>query len=315
MNVYKYRSNKKQHLKTAMNNQIFVALPTTLDDKFELKFKDKNLKNFVEISESMNIYYDEIAKKLNEIGIYSLSKDHLNIRLWLEYANQNEGFCIEYDLDLLLSFFEPKVLTCHSNVTYSKEIPELSVSDLQDNNKFYEKTMLTKYKSWSDQEEYRLVFEKSGLKKVHPKAIKAIYFGEKMAKKSSEKKKGKISQECVMNSLKGRNIKYFQVHSRNDAYELYTTEVEDLYKDSQNNILEKNEIDKKVIDSNSFRDMNITSEILEKVIDMLEDYPSKTESLYARKNEKGETIIIAILENNKVIKICAYSLKIITENQ
>ena len=47
----------------------------------------------------------------------------------------------------------------------------------------------------------------------------------------------------VMNKLKGRNIKYFQVHSRNDAYKLCTTEIEDLYKNYKKISFQKNKVD------------------------------------------------------------------------
>lgn len=315
MNVYKYRSNEKRHLDTLMNNEIFAALPNKLNDLFEIKFNDQEIRNIAELSENINKYHLQANQKLEKIGIYSLSLNNLNITLWSLYANENKGFCIEYDLNLILSFLTPNTLVKHSNVIYQEIMPELTLNDLNEQDIILKKTILTKYIQWNIEEEYRLIFELSGEKKVHPQAIKAIYFGEKMAKKSSETNGKEISQECVMNSLKGRNIKYFQVASKKNEYKLDVIEIEDLYKDSQKIVFKKNEIDKKVIDSNSFVDMNITSEVLERVIDLLETYPSKVESLYARKDEKEETKIIAFLENYKVIKICAHSLKIIPENQ
>lgn len=259
MNVYKYRSNNKKHLETAMNNQIFAALPTTLNDTFEIKFNDTQITHIINLHENMKNPYEVIKQKLEKIGVYSLSKNHLSIKLWSEYANESKGFCIEYDLDLLLSFIPTNSLVYHSAITYepTDKLPELTHDDLNNQNLFYKKTMLTKYIEYQYENEYRLVLNKSALKDVHPQAIRAIYFGEKMAKKSSETKEEEISQECVMNSLKGRNIKYFQVASKKNQYKLDAIEIEDLYKDSQKIVFKKNEIDKKVIDSNSFIDMNI----------------------------------------------------------
>ena len=171
--------------------------------------------------------------------------------------------------------------------------------------------MLTKHIQWSNEKEYRLVFEKSGQKKVHPQAIRAIYFGEKMPKNSSEIKEGEVSQECVMNKLKGRNIKYFQVHSSDEEYKFYTTEVDDLFKNAEKQVFKKNEIDQSRINHASFKEMNITPETLKKVISILEIYPSKVDSLYARIDEIQGVIIVSTFENDQVIKISADSLKIL----
>lgn len=114
MNVYKYRRNEERHLETAMNNQIFAALPKNLNDTFEVKFNDTQIKHFINLHESMKNPYEIIKQKLEKIGIYSLSSDHLSIKLWSEYANESKGFCIEYDLDLLLSFIPTNSLVSRS---------------------------------------------------------------------------------------------------------------------------------------------------------------------------------------------------------
>lgn len=315
MSLYKYRSNDKRHLDTLVNNEIFAALPIKLNDPFELKFNDNEIRSIVELSENLKKYYGETRQKLDEIGIYSLSEDHLSISLWSLYANESKGFCIEYNLDLLLSFFAPRTLTCHSNVVYevTEKFPEFTLADLGNEKKIYEKTMLTKHIQWSNEKEYRLVFEKSGQKKVHPQAIKAIYFGEKMPKNSIEIKEGEVSQECVMNKLKGRNIKYFQVHSRNDAYKLYTTEIEDLYKNYKKISFQKNNVDHNTIDYESFKEMNISQEKLKDVISFLEVFPSKIDYIYARKDEIQGAIIVISFENYKVLKISIPSLRIIPD--
>ena len=313
MNIYKYRSNEMLHLTTIAENQIFSALPSNLNDSFEIKFNDKEIRSFVELSESLKKHYGELSQKLEKIGIYSLSKNPLSTTLWPRYANENKGFCIEYDLDLLLSFFTSRTLTYHSNVIYepTKKLPELTLGDLSNEKIFYEKIMLTKDRESVYEKEYRLIFEKSGLKKIHPEAIKAIYFGEKMAKKSSEINENEISQECIMQKLKGRNIKYFQVHSSDEEYKFYTTEVDDLFKNAEKQVFKKNEIDQSRINHASFKEMNITPETLKKVISILEIYPSKVDSLYARIDEIQGVIIVSTFENDQVIKISADSLKIL----
>ena len=57
--------------------------------------------------------------------------------------------------------------------------------------------------------------------------------------------------------------------------------------------------------------MNITPETLKKVIFILEIYPSKVDSLYARIDEIQGVIIVSTFENDQVIKISADSLKIL----
>jgi len=41
-----------------------------------------------------------------KIGIFSLSKKYDDELLWAHYANSHKGFCIEYDLEILLKLFE-----------------------------------------------------------------------------------------------------------------------------------------------------------------------------------------------------------------
>lgn len=45
----------------------------------------------------------DMIERKNDVGIYSLSSTCRNELLWAHYANSHQGFCIEYDLNTLLT--------------------------------------------------------------------------------------------------------------------------------------------------------------------------------------------------------------------
>lgn len=77
-----------------------------------------------------------MIQDLHTIGIYSLSKPKenetfpCNELLWAHYANSHKGFCIEYDLDILLKNHSSQFdIRNQIHVVYKNERPEVSESD------------------------------------------------------------------------------------------------------------------------------------------------------------------------------------------
>lgn len=132
-------------------------------------------------------------------GILSLTQSPIDIPMWTYYANNHQGYCIEFELDFLkiqqisgLSKSQIKVymedvlkgneiLSFHSNdnhfcifrVNYSKKLPVLQIEELlelTDNytrNKFIlRNTVGTKFKDWSHEKEFRIVTKEHSKKLV-----------------------------------------------------------------------------------------------------------------------------------------------------
>jgi hypothetical protein len=94
--------------------------------------KAKELLNvdFVKIenaSEKVLVSFDNVLDKINNIGIYSLSRSYKNELLWAHYSNSHKGFCIEYDLDYLVDYYyrDKKSINFVDivNVKYQKKPP------------------------------------------------------------------------------------------------------------------------------------------------------------------------------------------------
>src|SRR5690606_33927290 len=114
MLVYKYRSGTDNDLKALEYNQFWSSSIEQLNDPCEAITDTKRIKKFlnyigkkvgVKTCDDFNLINqntDEVLSMDNKMGIYSLSKTPLDELLWAHYANSHKGFCIGYDIDVLL---------------------------------------------------------------------------------------------------------------------------------------------------------------------------------------------------------------------
>lgn len=232
MKVYKYRSGRlvlnnedlfERDLKSIEKNQFWASKYENLNDPCEgliIKEEIKNLDNLIE-----NLYGKKGISKLIEdlvnatgnlydvfkdgLGIYSLSKTYKDELLWAHYANSHYGFCIEYDLELLLNDYYG-YNAWHFPVNYTDVPPQYSIGD----SSLSKKEQLIKLagfksKAWSNEKEYRIVTELSGEYPYNPDALTGIYFGLKMPIKD---------RETIIEKLKGRGIKYYEITQSPNSY-------------------------------------------------------------------------------------------------
>lgn len=233
MKVYKYRSGKlmlnknedlfERDLKSIEKNIFWASKYENLNDPcegliiknenkdlanlFEIFYKKKGLGKLIEnVSNAVGNLYDVFKDGL---GIYSLSKTYKDELLWAHYANSHHGFCIEYDLDLLLNNYYGYD-AWHFPVDYTDVPPQYSIGDsnLSKKNKI---TKLAGFKSkaWSNEEEYRIVTELSGEYPYNHDALTGIYFGLRMSIKD---------RETIIERLKGRGIKYYEIVQSPNSY-------------------------------------------------------------------------------------------------
>ena len=69
---------------------------------------------------------DALMDKRSEVGIYSLSASFDHELLWAHYANSHKGFCIQYDLNLLVNQNRYQDLRVFP-VDYEEEFPSISI--------------------------------------------------------------------------------------------------------------------------------------------------------------------------------------------
>ena len=234
MLVYKYRGGAfERDLKSLMNDEFWASNTKQLNDPCEgfISIKDyqqqmNSLKSIFS-QHRTNITLIEhslkniIEMKDNKLGILSLSKRYDDELLWAHYANSHKGFCIEYDLERLMSKQNPK----HRffDIQYSDKIPNLDFSQLLGQNDpdiLIKKMLGYKSQRWEYEQELRIITENQGINTYDYRAVKAIYFGLKTPKSTISK---------TMKTLQGRKIKYYQMHLKSNSFQFEAKQIEDRF--------------------------------------------------------------------------------------
>lgn len=305
---YKYRSGNgildyngqsifERDIETLVNNQIYFPTIKELNDPAEGFINDKPIFDFIEKytdkAEEVNKAYKKFYSKINNVGIYSLSKSITNELLWAYYASGHTGFAIEYDIDVIkqsnnYNQYIPELFDF--DVDYISKIPEVDVFTLK-NDKAIDVIKLylgSKSKSWRHEKEYRLIFEHKGIININPKAIKGIYFGCRMTDKEID---------FIMSRLKGRKLSYYKMTFIDKSYQMKATPIADRYDDCPYSSSLKINFN---IDDILFPE-NITAEeaykykdIFKEIIDDIanEPYIDKIYSASIKKEEDGPLFIV-----------------------
>ena len=229
MLVYKYRSGTNNDLKALENNQYWSSSTEQLNDPCEAITDTKKVKKILNyIGQKVGIKNKEDLKLINDntdevlsmdvkMGVYSLSKTPLDELLWAHYANSHKGFCIEYDLNILLKNDGENHI--HSfPVLYSNKPPSIGSWDLirNEQNSMIKKFAFHKSKRWEYEQEHRIVTSKIGLNSYNHKALKSIYFGLKI----NESVKNQI-----INLPQLREVNFHQIVLEKNSYSFKSVEL------------------------------------------------------------------------------------------
>lgn len=238
--AYKYRggigifdknSNSifERDVDTIVENKIYLPTKDELNDPTEGMFNDDALSAFLdqfnEYSSEVRKNYDGFIQKFNNIGVYSLSKNHSDELLWAYYASGHTGFAIEYDIEILKESLNHNInfqFVFDFDVEYVQSIPKVDISTLHSKNindvlKIY---LGSKSVSWLREKEYRLIIEGQGLFEIDHRAVTGIYFGYKMQEQWIE---------FVMDKLKGRGLSYYKMELINRTYKFKPVKIEDKF--------------------------------------------------------------------------------------
>ncbi len=246
MKVYKYRGGVNtlvRDLHSIYKNVFFAPNAKLLNDPCETLILDDNFKLQLNIFSKLikNVpeepkqnflsAYENVIELRKELGIYSLSKSYDDELLWAHYANSHTGFCIEYDLDILMN--ENKFYDFYSfDIKYSKKPPQVEFRHLINNKKqigVLQKLAGVKSKQWKYENEIRIITDKSGIHDYDYRAVTGVYFGFKMPEHNRIQ---------IMSRLRGRGIKYYEILLHDKSYEFYPNEVKDNYNSSRKYLFE-----------------------------------------------------------------------------
>lgn len=217
-NIAVNTDGSKRDIRTICNRQLFAATYRTLNDPFEcsVRYNDDSAKN--------KAFESRINSLIFNAGIFSLFQPNSHESfpsseaMWTYYANSHRGFCIAYDLDMMISAKSSDfdLVDC-LEIKYQDNSPIIYSSDSID--VMREKHFGRKSVSWKRENEVRLIFNNSGLKHIPHNAIVAIYFGLNIPLEDRQE---------IMSGLDGTDIDFYQMETIPNFYKLKATKLENI---------------------------------------------------------------------------------------
>lgn len=234
MRLFKYRGGPedivRRDLRTLFRNEVYAAPVQSLNDLFEAQitihgetFRVGHILSAVGLGAytmdaklAEDRFLSEIeafALRARTWGVYSLSQSATDELLWAYYADAHRGFCLEYELDELLTY------KLHgqgwATVDYQDEVPKITLADVMTIEKSQDglirKFIGTKSMRWRHEAEVRVVTGQPGPFEYDFRALKAIYFGARSSQHLRRR---------VMRAMAGRGLNYFEVTPRGETYAL-----------------------------------------------------------------------------------------------
>ena len=229
--LFKYKCVSKNNIECLLKNELYISCITCMNDPCECniyidieKAKIKlNILDNNEISRWKNIF-EKIVKGC--IYCASFCKDGNNEHLWKSYANNYEGFVIEYNLDDLINALKITGINfCDDYIQYvnnnSMDFTDSFIKSVKiDCSDYVNKDwFFLKNKKWKKEREYRIVINTPPEKEI-------IYNGENkgillknikptciiMGSKIDEESLKTINEYCKNNNV------LLKMHSKNKTY-------------------------------------------------------------------------------------------------
>lgn len=224
--THKNEDGLYRDMESVIKDELYASRFDQLNDPFEAMATQSFGEAIQLLKEVGSDQYGTIQELTHKIigfreraGVYSLSKSQCGFPdselMWAHYADSHKGFCIEYDIEQLALSEELWFnVSCIDQVVYSPTIPKMCLTDILSNTgiQLITKIYGTKSNVWNYENESRLLYETSGIKKYNPASLKAIYFGLNM---------DSVHEEYLIDKLTNRNIKFFKMKMPNREYKLF----------------------------------------------------------------------------------------------
>ncbi len=209
--LYKYRNYSAKSLEIFIKREVYFANPQSLNDPFDCRIDIVDSLNQVTkavkpqhnagASSLINLrnnsqFLGEIQSDLTGLGIFSLSKDPMNVLMWSHYAANHSGFCIGFKLSEKFTEFNAteEIIGCvpvrytknnpfvdyFRKIAKTKSRPELVWQTLHTDG------MTSKAQAWSYEQEVRVLRKKPGPVSFFSNELVEVIFGLSMPKESRE---------------------------------------------------------------------------------------------------------------------------------
>lgn len=199
--MYRYERFEECRIESIENSQVFLSSPESFNDVYDTKgiyYSEDFLKAIYSIlptaqcsfKEFMQFFEDIINKYYMHCGIVCFAEVLDNFPMWWSYADNRQGFCVEYDFSRIKG---NNITNNIHPVLYLKEkfnfenilrpfFEQIQMDDLEitpANLIFHYLLGSIKHESWSYEKEWRYIVPfKQGLDGF-PKIVTAIYLGDR----------------------------------------------------------------------------------------------------------------------------------------
>ena len=189
MLYYKYRDFGGFSEKIITESSVYFSPVHKLNDPFDCKLSFREdytpeeiigkLKDGEKLEDFKKRRDRAKNQMIEEIGVFSLAKSFDNILMWSHYANEHKGLVFGFDT-LKLDFKMKDTLNNINPIRVEYNCTYKELSYIEDMKIELPKLMLTKYKDWQYENEYRMIdLYQNGAKKFPKKALSTIIFGAK----------------------------------------------------------------------------------------------------------------------------------------
>lgn len=147
-----------------------------LIENADIEYFKKNL-SIQETEKSLSENWNQIRKlDAKELGVCCFTKRPDNKLMWAHYADDNKGFCLEFEFVSWLVKCKP--------VNYVKEYPTIRALDVMVKPTLYLDLLFTKSDEWNYEEEFRALKYGTGEIKYPSGALLSVIFGYKTSKEN-----------------------------------------------------------------------------------------------------------------------------------
>lgn len=238
--LYKYRDFDDNHMeKIITNSSLYFSSIENFNDPFDCKlsykqnYTNQEIDNYLVTLKERNPHQphrlkdmkkdfgkkqdfiekqNDVTKKfIASIGVLSLSSNYDNILMWSHYSKNHTGLVFEFTPSspqgiggCFFPLLEVKYSENYEELSYVNEVKEEAL-----------KLMITKYKDWSYEEEYRCItLDYQGEKQFHKDELTGIIFGAKATDENIDS----MIQLCQKHGF--NHVKFKQAKLREGSFSL-----------------------------------------------------------------------------------------------
>lgn len=245
--LYKFQKLNEQTLRNLKNDILYFSVPASFNDPFDCSalnlnamftdntvieifrryLHDKNIQADFQINSikdvpqkdvdqiyqaSEKLFKERQDELLNKRGCTCFSANNTNILLWSHYADGHRGICLKFDTS-----FEP--FTKVKKVDYRLDFPSVNLVKMMFGNsdeviEEASKPILSKYKCWDYEEEWRIFHLEPNKEYVYPvEALNSVYFGLNV-------NPADLEIVCLVLQGQSKNIKFYRALKDKSKYSL-----------------------------------------------------------------------------------------------